>query len=1623
MIPKKTAYLLIALLIFKLAAAQVQLQTGSATFSLPMFNWQDDKSRLTSVVALSYNSGNGLKVNDVASNVGQGWNLIAGGVITRMQVGEPDDQQAYAGNGNHLDEDITRYPAGFMYASIPSVNGCPNALTRYPIYGYKNQLYKQHNITGEDREKDYFAFQFNGKSGMFIIDTAAGGAGIALGDTKMKISFQTDLTMATNTTSGTRTTIKSFTITDVDGLIYRFTTLGRTKVLESVYCDRTFTNKQTQPKIKNGKIVYQKAFDDNSPNIINPWVISSWHLTEIEDGLTHRKITFSYNNLSLSNYAGDEISNISARKNYCLITRKLSVISTMEIASITYPDGHNVQFNYGANRYDYPGQKTLESVDVTYNGRYISKYALNSSYFILNRYGTPVSDYQKRVSRLCLRSVKKYGVDLKEDTPPYLFNYYLGSSNTDDFVPPPFFYAKDIWGFYNGNNSRSYFDAVTGTTTSIPLTKTITDLNYDQLRGLCFLNNNVTGVYLNPNPGYAKNGLLKQIIYPTGGVLTYQYGQNKATMYKYDPVTGNLNTVGGETTVGGVSVSQTLSGDGGYNNGCSNQISTQYLYVVNGTGSASSMWGAEMPENSIATYNHYAPEWRGWHWNLLKYGPFGQCYWHFLYPGILSQSQAVSLTTVQQVMNVLSPILGILSIISDIRDVVNVLAGTPGAVLSIVIDIITGLIDFALTCIGSQSRDTPSTTYNNYDIHAISPLPAQFKRVEIIEGTGGIGKTVQEFTSWDDYSIWANGNIAYSSKQRYAPWAYGLPKKTSVFDNASNLVKTITNTYDWSKTKTIITTGPCGTAYINARTDASIPCSAPSITCARCNVYKSSSQRNTDWSDVTKYTDPAIYFTSSSSGADMQVDMYNLYTGRTELMADTLRIYRVSDQSKYVETVNNYYYNTTGNYELRMKQTKQSNGDLNINYFNYSSDYKIYGGVFTTLSQNNIIALPITTASTVFKNGATAAGMVTEKVTELTQLGNGDIKPLRTLEQRFQQPSLTAGFYSPTNPNNSTIYKVTQNFSYDGNGNLTGLKDEGGRSVYNLYDYNDKYIVASVINADPTIDKVAYTSFENTNQLGGWTLTGTASYSNSPATGNSSFSLLANSVNSITASGLNTTKAYTVSFWADNSSISVTTGATLIKSAPSYNGLTYYEYDIAAGSSSVVVKNISTTTNCNIDELRIYPKTARIRTTTYDPLLGKTSECDENNRVTYYTYDNLGRLQFIKDENKNIIKMYEYNNVSAAKQNGCPATYGNNAITETFIKSNCGAGYVGGEVIYTVPANKYTSAISQEDADAKAQNEILTFGQSNADGNTTACLLLYYNVAKSETDTTENCPLGYTGGPVTYTVAANKYSSTISQADADQQAQDEIDANAQAYANTHPNCILNTNPDWEYLEGTATYCLSVNGQLPPHLFVLEKDINPNSSSYNQTRWSDVGPDDACPANTYYNSQQSQSFTRNNCNTGFTGSTVTYTVPAGKYSSTVSQAAADQQAINDINANGQNYANTNGACTASCSFVWSSSGFGIGSTYSSLVTSNGTTGSFQFAFSPSFNGYTGGQIGTINGSLCIPSATRTLTVTDGNSSSRTWNITINNFGVVTISLASGTAPTTTTVIALNGTYNL
>jgi YD repeat-containing protein len=126
---------------------------------------------------------------------------------------------------------------------------------------------------------------------------------------------------------------------------------------------------------------------------------------------------------------------------------------------------------------------------------------------------------------------------------------------------------------------------------------------------------------------------------------------------------------------------------------------------------------------------------------------------------------------------------------------------------------------------------------------------------------------------------------------------------------------------------------------------------------------------------------------------------------------------------------------------------------------------------------------------------------------------------------------------------------------------------------------------------------------------------------------------------------------------------------------------------------------------------------AFITTYTYKPLTGITSMTDAKGMTTYYEYDGFGRLKNILDRNRDIVKSFAYNYAGAPT----PTTYHSAAYSASFTKNDCGTG-TGSAVAYTVPANMYSSTVSQAAADLLAQNDANANGQAhaNANGNCTA---------------------------------------------------------------------------------------------------------------------------------------------------------------------------------------------------------------------------------------------------------------------------------------------------------------
>lgn len=117
-------------------------------------------------------------------------------------------------------------------------------------------------------------------------------------------------------------------------------------------------------------------------------------------------------------------------------------------------------------------------------------------------------------------------------------------------------------------------------------------------------------------------------------------------------------------------------------------------------------------------------------------------------------------------------------------------------------------------------------------------------------------------------------------------------------------------------------------------------------------------------------------------------------------------------------------------------------------------------------------------------------------------------------------------------------------------------------------------------------------------------------------------------------------------------------------------------------------------------------KNYQIETYTYDPFIGMTSKTASNGLRETYLYDSSHRLSRILDKDGKIIKTYDYHYA--------PQLYANDAMSGEYTANTCGAGYLPNRYTYTVPANKYFSSISKNEANQQALLDIETNGQNKA---------------------------------------------------------------------------------------------------------------------------------------------------------------------------------------------------------------------------------------------------------------------------------------------------------------------
>lgn len=277
----------------------------------------------------------------------------------------------------------------------------------------------------------------------------------------------------------------------------------------------------------------------------------------------------------------------------------------------------------------------------------------------------------------------------------------------------------------------------------------------------------------------------------------------------------------------------------------------------------------------------------------------------------------------------------------------------------------------------------------------------------------------------------------------------------------------------------------------------------------------------------------------------------------------------------------------------------------------------------------------------------------------------------------------------------------------------------------------------------------------------------------------------------------------------------------------------------------------------------------------------------------------------------------------------------NDRKSKMFQKTDCEVTEVGSMVEYVVEAGRFSSSVSKEDANQKALDALEAEGPGYANEHGTCETNLWYNVEKSKVFYKNNCEDGFIGAPYTYTVEAGKYTSDVSQEDADNKALDDIERNGQEQANLNGECVTDPN----YFVGKASARVQKNdcdaeSQTGSFVDLTEKDLagypdafvsresQEAANALAEAAMEEQKQDLANKKGTCIDKNQfvgvySKVFTKDNCEGEGVGSQVTVDqddVTGGPFTSYESQEAANALAQAAVEQQGQAIANRDGHCT-------------------------------------------------------------------------------------------------------------
>ena len=452
--------------------ADIMPNLYNGALSVPISLGNVSEGPLSHNVGLSYHTA-GIRANELASEVGLGWVLNAGGVISRSIRGLAD----------------LEHPDGYMRKGHLLQDGASNQELEDIV---------DRNL---DNEMDLFHFNAAGLSGKFYIEHTGIVHTIPKSDIRIDIvcAFEYVSTgFCLNSPGNANNSIDGFIVTNTDGTKYHF---GRANL-----------NGITEYAIESSKYHTEDAHR------------SSWHLLKIEthDGL--HEITFEYEThiykyevnepCEFFSYADWNSGNQVNVPSPCDMQVREVLVNGQVLSKINTSTA-DIELSYSNDRTDLleinaqNKPKRLNKLECK-EGSFTKTYTFHQSYFEDDL----TSETGYRTRRMKLDEISIAGGSLTE--PSYSFDYYRedGQITGDFYFPELTSKAIDHWGYYNGATNNDNLDNI------IPYTS----IPYDIPAGL---GNLVTGSANRlVNEDQMITGRLRSITFPLGGSTTYEYEAN-----------------------------------------------------------------------------------------------------------------------------------------------------------------------------------------------------------------------------------------------------------------------------------------------------------------------------------------------------------------------------------------------------------------------------------------------------------------------------------------------------------------------------------------------------------------------------------------------------------------------------------------------------------------------------------------------------------------------------------------------------------------------------------------------------------------------------------------------------------------------------------------------------------------------------------------------------------------------------------------------------------------------------------------------------------------------------------------------------------------------------------------